>query len=72
MLWSRLARMAVATAAMALALWAARDRLAPVAGGHVSVVALGMMVTLGVAVYGAAAAGLGLHRVARRTAAAPA
>ena len=72
MLWSRLARMGVATAAMAGALWAARDALVPAPGAHVGVAALGALVAGGMAVYAAAAAALGLHRVARRTVPSPA
>jgi putative peptidoglycan lipid II flippase len=72
LLWSRMARMCVATAAMSLGLWALRDRLVPVPGLHVSILSLAVMVGSGMAAYGAAAAALGLMRVARRPRAAQA
>ena len=68
LLWSRLARMCVATAAMAGALWAVRGLLVPHPGAHVGFIALAVLVAGGMAVYAAAAAALGLHRVVRRAA----
>ena len=68
MLWSRLARMVAATAAMAAALFAARRILVPAPGAHVSMAALAALVLGGIAVYAGAAAALGLHRVARKAA----
>jgi putative peptidoglycan lipid II flippase len=59
-LWSRLARMCVATAVMAGLLWLAREHLVPHPGRHVSVLALGLLVAIGLGVYGVMAASLGL------------
>ncbi len=60
LLWSRLGRMGIATCIMAAVLWRLRLWLAPQAGLHVSILALGVMVSGGIAVYGAAALALGL------------
>jgi putative peptidoglycan lipid II flippase len=57
---SRLARMAGATALMAVALLATRMALAPAPGRHVGVVALGVMVTVGLVAYGVLAQLLGV------------
>jgi putative peptidoglycan lipid II flippase len=56
----RLARMLAATLLMAGAVLAVRMALAPVPGRHVSVVALGVMVGVGLGVYGALAQGFGV------------
>ncbi len=66
MLYSRVARMLVATAVMAIVLWRARVWLVPVAGVHVSVFALAGLVSAGLAAYGLSAAALGLLGVVRR------
>jgi putative peptidoglycan lipid II flippase len=63
LLWSRLARMGVATAVMAGLLWVARRRLVPDMGGHVPVGVLAVLVGLGLAAYGLSAACLGLLSV---------
>ena len=59
-LWSRLARMALATALMAALLWELQRWLAPQPGQHVSILALSVMVASGMAAYGSAALALGL------------
>jgi putative peptidoglycan lipid II flippase len=56
----RLARMLAATLLMAGAVLAVRMVLAPVPGRHVSVLALGVMVGVGLAVYGSLAQGFGV------------
>ncbi len=64
-LWSRLARMAGATAVMALLLWGTRLWLAPQPGQHVSILALSVMVAGGMTAYGSAALALGLADIRR-------
>ncbi len=66
MLYSRIARMCLATGVMAVALWLARTRVAPTPGMHVSMPALAILVAVGLAAYGAAAALLGLTQVVRK------
>ena len=66
MLYSRLARMCLATCVMAVALWLTRMRVVPMAGTHVSIPALAILVAVGLAVYGASATLLGLTQVVRR------
>jgi putative peptidoglycan lipid II flippase len=63
-LWSRLARMCLATAAMSASLYLARTHLVPHPGVHVSILALGLLIAIGLATYGLAAAVLGLLNVA--------
>jgi putative peptidoglycan lipid II flippase len=59
-LFSRLARMTTATLVMAGALLAARWALVPVAGQHVPVIVLGLLIAVGLVVYGGLAQGLGV------------
>ena len=59
-LWSRIARMAAATALMAGVLWTARAWLVPHPSVHVSFVALTLLIGGGLATYGVAAFALGL------------
>ncbi len=59
-LWSRIARMAAATALMAAVLWTARAWLVPHPSVHVSFIALGLLIGFGLATYGLAACGMGL------------
>ncbi len=69
---SRLARMALASAAMASALFAARLELVPAPATHVSVAALAALIAIGLATYGGLAQILGVFDTAgvlRRTAA---
>ena len=59
-LYSRLARMLAATLLMSAALLAARLVLVPLPGRHVSVVALGALIAVGLAAYGGLAQTLGV------------
>ncbi len=67
MLWSRLTRMGLAACAMAGVLYEARRLLVPEIGGAVSVPVLAVLVTAGLASYGATAALLGLAALRKQT-----
>ncbi len=66
LLWSRLARMGLATTAMATLLWLARRHLVPHPGSHVAFLALAALVAIGLSAYAAAAAALGLLKIPAR------
>ncbi len=64
-LLSRVPLMGVAAGLMAAVLWRARDWLVPMPGVHVSIVALGLLIGLGLCTYAAAAVALGLADASR-------
>jgi putative peptidoglycan lipid II flippase len=65
MLWSRLARMAVAATVMTGVLWQAKLLLVPNPNAPVSIPTLALLITAGLASYAAAAAALGLSALRR-------
>jgi putative peptidoglycan lipid II flippase len=65
LLWSRLGRMGVAAAVMTLVLWQAKTLLVPDAAAPVSIPTLALLISAGLASYGATAAALGLGALRR-------
>jgi putative peptidoglycan lipid II flippase len=65
LLWSRLGRMGVAAAVMTLVLWQAKLLLVPSPAAPVSIPTLALLISAGLASYGATAAALGLGALRR-------